>query len=267
VETKNGEWVAVFLACQPYRDNFYNTGRQTFFNTVDWSGEWPIILEKGKAIPEEVQSPLTAETGKTSFSDYSGNWRDDFEEETLKMEWNFIRTPAAKWYTLEKGKLLINARKVNIAEVGNPSFIGRRMQFMNTQFTTSLKLEKDKLMEAGIVAFQNEKFFYKLTMIQEAEKSYLLVTSADKEYVKTEIEKYKPGKEIFLRMRIVGGDLICEYSLNSKTWIQAGEPLDATLLSTRVAGGFVGTYLGLYTYSQEQAIAEFDWAEHLKITY
>ena len=47
VQTPGGDWVSVFLACQPYSENYFNTGRQTFFLPVDWSGEWPVILEKG----------------------------------------------------------------------------------------------------------------------------------------------------------------------------------------------------------------------------
>ena len=121
VETPNGDWVAVFLACQPYSDNHYNTGRQTFFHPVDWSGEWPVILEKGKVIPEETTSPLKPEAGKISFYEYSANWKDDFEEETLKLEWNFIRTPAEKWYELKDKSLIITARPVSISEIGRAS--------------------------------------------------------------------------------------------------------------------------------------------------
>lgn len=264
VQTKNGEWVSVFLACQPYTADYYNTGRQTFFHPVDWSGEWPIILEKGKVIPEETNSPITAEEGKTSFYEYSANWKDDFEEDVLKPEWNFIRTPTEKWYELKKGELIVNARPVRISDVGNPSFIGRRMQFANSEFTASLKLEKGKEMEAGIVAFQNEKFYYKLVIHQTADKSYLIIASATVEIFKSEIEKYKPGKEILLRIKVMGGELFCEYSLNNKIWNQAGEVIDGKILSTKVAGGFVGTYFGLYTTAQLPAVATFDWASHFK---
>ena len=91
------------------------------------------------------------------------------------------------------------------------------------------------------------------------------MASADKEFVQTEIEKYKPGKEIYLRMKVQGNKVVCEYSLNNKTWTQAGEVLDSTILSTRVAGGFVGTYFGLYAYANSPAVTEFDWASHIRI--
>ena len=59
--------------------------------------------------------------------------------------------------------------------------------------------------------------------------------------------------------------VFCEYSLNNKTWIPSGLTLDGKLLSTKVAGGYVGAYFGLYAYSKSPAIATFDWAEHLKV--
>jgi xylan 1,4-beta-xylosidase len=257
--------VAVFLACQPYSDNHYNTGRQTFFHPVDWSGEWPVILEKGKVIPEETTSPLKAEAGKVSFYESSANWRDDFEEETLKMEWNFIRTPAEKWYELKDKSLMIQARPVSISEIGNPSFIGRRLQFANSHFTVALALEKEKDMEAGIVVFQNEKFYFKMVVQQVADSSFLVVSSAAETIYKTQLPKYKPGNDIFLRFKSMESIVFCEYSLNNKTWIPLGLTLDGKMLSTKVAGGFVGAYFGLYATAKSPAIATFDWVEHLLV--
>jgi len=265
VETQNGDWASVFLGCQPYEGEYFNTGRQTFFHPVDWSSGWPVILEKGKVIPEETTSPLKAEAGKISFYESSANWRDDFEEVALKMEWNFIRTPAEKWYELKDKSLMIQARPVSISEVGNPSFIGRRLQFAKTHFTAALALEKDKEMEAGIVVFQNEKFYYKMVVQQVADSSFLVVSSATETIYKTPLPKYKPGNDIFLRFKSMENIVFCEYSLNNKTWIPSGLTLDGKLLSTKVAGGYVGAYFGLYAYSKSPAIATFDWAEHLKI--
>ncbi len=265
VETQNGDWASVFLGCQPYSGEYFNTGRQTFFHPVDWSTGWPVILEKGKVIPEETTSPLKAEAGKISFYESSANWRDDFEEVALKLEWNFIRTPAEKWYELKDKSLIIQARPVSISEVGNPSFIGRRLQFAKTHFTAALALEKDKEMEAGIVMFQNEKFYYKMVVQQVADSSFLLVSSATETIYKTPLPKYKPGNDIFLRFKSMESIVFCEYSLNNKTWIPLGITLDGKLLSTKVAGGFVGAYFGLYAWAKSTAVATFGWAEHLKV--
>jgi alpha-N-arabinofuranosidase len=260
VQTPDGDWVAVFLGCQPYEADFFNTGRQTFMQNVDWSGEWPVILEKGKAVPSQVSLPPKADEGKVTFRDNSANWKDDFNQPELNFEWNFIRTLQEKWYALKDNALLIQARPISISEVGNPSFIGRRLQFANSEFTASLKLEKGKEMEAGIVAFQNEKFFYKLVIQQIAGKNFLTLASAAKEFEKVELKGYKTGKQIYLRMKALEAEFVCEYSLNNKIWTQIGSVLDGKQLSTKVSGGYVGAYFGLYAFAKTPAIASFDWA-------
>ncbi len=265
VQTPNGDWVAVFLGCQPYKGEFFNTGRQTFIQNVDWSGEWPIILEKGKAVPYQVSLPLKAEEGKVTFRDNSANWKDDFNQPELKFEWNFIRTPQEKWYELKDNSLMIKARPISISEVGNPSFIGRRLQFANSEFTASLKLEKGKEMEAGIVAFQNEKFYYKLVIQQVSGQYFLSVSSAKEDFIKTELQNFKVGKLVFLRMNILQDKFNCEYSLNNKTWKAIGSDLDGKQLSTKVSGGYIGAYFGLYAYAKLPATAIFDWTTYKKL--
>lgn len=271
VETPNGDWVAVFLACQPYSGNLYNTGRQTFFNRVDWSGDWPIILEKGKAVPETVNSPINAQsTGKT-FAESSESWLEDFSGQKLKMDWNFIRTPKSNWYRLFMKNLLLNARPVSISENGNPSFIGRRLQHTNAEMTTSVKLEKGKDVEAGLVAFQNEHAYYSFLIQEKSGKYYLKFESANPDSTQNvkpelkELAKYNPEKFVLLKMKITGGQLECMYSMNAVDWISFGGKRNAENLSTAKAGGFVGAYLGLYAYAKDKAVAYFDWVTYHKL--
>jgi xylan 1,4-beta-xylosidase len=271
VQTPGGDWVAVYLGCQPYEGEFFNTGRQTFIQNVDWSGEWPIILEKGKAVPYQVTLPLKADEGKISFREHSAHWKDEFNEPELKLEWNFIRTPQEKWYSIDNGILTINARPISIDEVGNPSFIGRRLQHANAEFSTSLRMQTEKgngrrnEMEAGIVAFQNEKFFYKMVVEQQENKHFIIVSSDKQEFFKTEIPSYKAGQKVYLKMQMLANKFQCAYSLDEKKWQSVGGELDGKHLSTKVAGGYIGAYFGLYSYAKSPAKAMFDWAEYKEI--
>ncbi len=271
VQTPDGEWVAVYLGCQPYEGEFFNTGRQTFIQNVDWSGEWPIILEKGKAVPYNVSLPLKADEGKISFREHSSGWKDDFNEPELRMEWNFIRTPKEKWYNINNGSLIINASPISIDEVGNPAFIGRRLQHANAEFSTSVSMQTEKEngrrneMEAGIVAFQNEKFFYKIVVEQQDNKHFIIVSSDKQEFFKTELPSYKAGQKVYLKMQILADKFQCAYSLDEKKWQFVGGELDGRHLSTKVAGGYIGAYFGLYSYAKSPAKAMFDWAEYKEI--
>ena len=51
VQGPKGDWWAVFLACRPYQDDFYNTGRDTYLLPVTWKDGWPTILESGRVVP------------------------------------------------------------------------------------------------------------------------------------------------------------------------------------------------------------------------
>lgn len=271
VETPNGDWVAVFLACQPYSGNLYNTGRQTFMNLVDWSGDWPIILEKGKAVPKTVASPINALTSTKTFAEESESWLEDFAGPKLKLEWNFIRTPQSLWYRLFLKNLLLTARPVHLSEKGNPSFIGRRLQHENAVMTTSVKLEKGKDLEAGLVAFQNDQHYYSFLLQEEKDKYYLTFkpSSPDPQQKasaeKMELKDYDPEKFVLLKLEIAGGELECSYCLDGVVWNSYGGKRSAEYLSTAKAGGFVGAYLGLYAFAQSPAIAYFDWVTYKKM--
>ncbi|SNR77967.1 alpha-N-arabinofuranosidase [Lutibacter agarilyticus] len=272
VETPNGDWVAIFLACQPYEDGHFNTGRQTFILPVDWKkGKWPMILKKGKTVPSEVSLPLSPNKDLVSFSDYSMDWKDDFDNPKLNFEWNFIRTPKEKWYDIQNGKLIINARPISIAEVGNPSFIGRRLQHFKAEFSTKVSLSegegkyKGRTMEAGIVAFQNEEFFYKMVLERKDSNYFLKISSATEEFESIQLKDFKPSQSVFLKMKTIENEFYAFYSLDETNWKPIGGKLDAKLLSTKTAGGYIGAYFGLYSYAKSPQKAVFDWATYKEL--
>jgi alpha-N-arabinofuranosidase len=176
-----------------------------------------------------------------------------------------IRTPKEKWYELTDNSLIIDARPTSISEAGNPSFIGRRLQHSNAEMTIAVKLEDSKEMEAGLVAFQNEKFYYKLVILQSSGKYFLSVSSSLNELLKIELEGFKAGNQVFFKMIALGNEFKCEYSLDNVKWLPCGETLDGKILSTKIAGGFVGAYFGLYAFADSSAKATFDWATYKKI--
>jgi alpha-N-arabinofuranosidase len=53
-------------------------------------------------------------------------------------------------------------------------------------------------------------------------------------------------KQIYLKLDIDGGVLGASYAVRKDQWKSLATSVDATFLSTRLAGGFVGTVIGLY---------------------
>lgn len=163
----------------------------------------------------------------------------------------------------------MQARNVKITDKGNPSFIGRRLQHINAEMTIALRLEKDKDLEAGLVAFQDEKHFFRL-MVEAKNNRYYLTFSSPRLYgdmdtpINKEITEFDPHDFIYLRMVVSGNTLDSFYSLDNMNWklFTSG---DAKRLSTAVVGGFTGTLFGLYAFAQLPATAWFDWASYREL--
>ena len=70
------------------------------------------------------------------------------------------------------------------------------------------------------------------------------------------------GREVYLRVHVREGEFDCQYSLDNQEWSAIGGAMDGRHLSTKVAGGYVGAYLGLYAFAEAPARATFTWAEY-----
>ncbi len=255
VETQNGEWWAVFLGCTPYEKDYYNTGRQTFLLPVTWINGWPSILTCDNHIPYSHIKP-TLPNQSEDIMPINGNFtfRDEFTDTSLALIYNMIRTPHEKWYRMESNKLLIKARNVAIYDTSlQPSFIGRRQQHNYCSASVVLQFNPQNSGDkAGIVAFQNEKHYYfmgltlkeeGLSVILEKGGSFHPVELAG---IAIDLEK---DAALYLKTEVRGKYYNFYYALQPDDWKLLKEDVDGTILSTHVAGGFVGTYFGMYAYT------------------
>ena len=260
VELPNGDWWSVFLGCRPYEGDLYNIGRETFMMPVEWKNDWPEIVGGNEPIPMVHKRP-NLPLSKEKTESLNGNFvsKDDFDSNKLDFKWSFIRTPKEKWYELINGKLLIKPRSESIHTETNFSFIGRRQQHL--KFEASVKFEfnpKDNLQAAGLTAFQNEKHYFLIgkRLNSDNKLEVFVERTADKiNNGKSEIiakkELFDSDKPLFVKIE-GNARLYRFYYKNSQNadWILLIKDVDGSILSTKEAGGFVGTYLGMYTSSE-----------------
>ncbi|NLP57514.1 glycoside hydrolase family 43 protein [Lutibacter sp. B1] len=260
VELPNGDWWAVFLGCRPYGDDLYNIGRETFLMPVAWKNGWPTIVDGNKPLPFKNKRPNLA-ISTENIAPLTGNYiyKDDFNLDKLDYKWNFIRTPLEKWYELKEGKLLIKPRKETIHTETNFSFIGRRQQHLNFEASTKLTFHlKDTTETAGLVAFQNEKQYLFIGKRLNSEGK----TEVFLEKAELKVNKGNPiiianqnidvnSDDLYLRIdgKTRYFDFYYKTSENDE-WKLLAKDIDASLLSTKEAKGFVGTYLAMYTSSK-----------------
>ncbi len=270
VETQNGEWFAVFLACQPYEGNYFNTGRQTFMLPVTWTDGWPRILQPNTPVPLTVKKP-NLPTGKAASVATTGAiaYVDHFDSEKLAFRWIGIRRPDTTWHAINPaGKLLyLEPRRDRISVQGNPSYLGVRQQ--NNMFECAVTLKAQPKTEdctAGLAAFQNETHYYAINV--KAEGGKLVQVSAEKAAdnaggrrfggaqqqqptpVPALAAKALPENTTSIELKIAGDGAVMRlfYRAGGGEYVQLGGDLESSFLSTDIAGGFQGVTLGLFTY-------------------
>jgi xylan 1,4-beta-xylosidase len=252
VETQKGEWWAVFLGCEPYKDDFYNTGRETFLLPVKWVDEWPVILDANKTVPRVVKRPmLPIQDASTQPMTGPFPWTADFKGKRLPYSLNTLRTPTSRWWSTdeEKSALFLEPRAENLDSKRDPSLIGRRQQHANFSSSVEVRFrESDQPSDAGMVAMQNEthSFFLGMRFSPQGERTVFLERRNDDVAEVGSVRLPAGAHGVTLRIAGAGARYRFYYRVATGDWMHVGNEQGGTILSTKKAGGFVGTYIGLF---------------------
>lgn len=263
VETQTGEWWMVLLAMRPYGGYFYNLGRETFLLPLRWEDGWPIASPGSGRIEAAYPAPNLPEH----------RWPappacDHFETPVLALHWNFLRTPEEEFWSLQErpGYLRLRLRPPRLSELANPSFVGRRQQHIHFLAQTALEFSPQNENEcAGLALIQNNDFHFCFVVTRrETLLVRLIRRAAGVEEVLAE-RVIAPGR-VYLRVEAHEQDYNFSVANALDNWLTVAEHVDGRILSTPVAGGFVGAYLAMYASSNGQPSAnhaDFDWFEYL----
>lgn len=263
VQTQNGDWYAVMLGVRPV--NGYNMlGRETFLTPVSFQGEQPIfnpgigrvlMEDKFPNLPESPVALLPA--------------RDDFDTDSLRFCWNFLRTPFERWYELKNSRLYINLRPQKATELVNPSLIARRVEDHRFKAITSMNFKPSSVNEeAGMIIMQNDRFQYRLVLVGKGktpQELRLILVKDGKEEILARVP-YKIN-EVVLAVQGDGLKYSFLYGTSEDQLEFLGKDVDATVCSTNVAKGFIGPFVGMYASSNGKVSknkAAFDWFSYSK---
>ncbi|MBD2756306.1 glycoside hydrolase family 43 protein [Spirosoma validum] len=270
VEGPDGKWYSIFLAVRPYEGDYYNTGRETFIAPLTWKDDWPMIEHGEKAIAYSY--PVNyKEVKQKGALPQSGNFAYTISlDKELDPSLLFMRTHDKSWYSLsKKDGLTLKLKPETVMELGNPAFIGKRQQHLNSTAETELmftpKSDKEK---AGLVILQDEGHFYFLCKSKSQDKDVLqLYKSVPKEKTMellTEVPLDAKAGKVGLRITSQGDSYSFQYSTDSKNWTLLKDKVDGKFLSTKVSGGFIGCVYGLYATSSGEASTNSASFQYLK---
>ena len=283
VQTQEGERYMALLGIRPYEREIedyeryqprkwirtpdrnknaqFNLGREVFLVPIAWDYDgWPLVDNHNGMVNLEERRP---ELPYFRPPHHSGV--DNFEEKVLDMIWCMRRPVQNPFYslTVRPGYLRMELSHVRLEDMDTPAMLVRRQQHYN--FQAALAMEFEPLRdgeEAGLVLTQNERFSFLL--VKEMKKGrvmlncYRLVNGV-RELLRS--VETGPGR-LYLTVEGTEGSYDFYYGMRErqKTALALGE--DGSILSTLVADGFVGTYLGMYASAGHKAShnhADFDW--------
>lgn len=257
VQTPDGEWWSVFLATRNYGPDLYNIGRETYLLPVTWKDGWPVILEQGKTVPFLLDRPNLPPSPRPAVplsGDYA--YTDEFKASKLGLGWMSVRIPAAARYALEHGDLVLKGSAEAIGDINNtPSFVGRKQAHAVAAVSTKLRYKAERAGDrAGLVAMQSDDAYLFLGVQWRDGRQEVALSirknaqdpQGGRVIASVPLPEAAGNKPVYLKLCVDAGTLSAAYAVRKDEWKSLSAGHDATFLSTKLAGGFVGTVIGLY---------------------
>ncbi len=250
IQTKEGDWWAVFLACRPINNQFENLGRETFMMPVKWSEDgFPYMTQGDDLIPMILSRQGVTREANTTFGNFERN--DHFNASKLGIEWITLRAPATDLYSLTEnaGYLTLKCTNIQASEKKTPAFVARRIQHHKFECVTKMYFDPaDEKDQAGILLYKDDAHQYFLSINDSKEQRTVSLeknsaTGSESFAKETISDKKEP-----VMLKVISNGLYFDfyYATEDDKWKMLCGNIDAGYLSTAQAGGFTGTTIGLY---------------------
>jgi len=292
LELADGRWYMVALGIRSEIDTYSNMGRETHLIPVTWEKEpfkwkydniekeWSDLpdrerFEKLRRVNYEwpVCSPLTGRVERSfplpfpaSPQANKQSFRDNFDSETLNLEWNFRRVPKEGTYLINNkdGYLRLFPSKNVIENRKSCSLLGIRQ--IETDFEFSVKMLYNPSIpevQAGVSLFQKDDNYLTFTIEKNGEQ-YIILKLISKErkmepvvVQQTFLKSYNDS--IIFKVFSKNKSYKYYYSLDNGTSFDFFAETSSNLLLSK---GYTGAYMGIYSTSNgknTEEYVDFDW--------
>lgn len=286
VELKDSSWYMVCLASRLVGGYHKPLGRETFLTPVTWEDGWPVVSYGTGKVEMEYPSPNLGECIFTN-----GRETDNFEDDKLSMEWNYLGTPYTEFVKVQNQKLHIKMLAKNmvpeefegkkfdffdhIPKIGKTKesmpFIGKRIQSFSFLAETLVEMKPSGSESAGIAILQNNANQIRLEGMENDTKT---ITFSVKKVQyglcdgRMHYDVREEGNITIPRTLTYGLKVKATENQYSFAIVEEGKEyevarnVDGGFLGSESAGGFVGAYIGLFatgngTSSENEAIFHY----------
>jgi xylan 1,4-beta-xylosidase len=220
----SGNWWMVFHG---YENGYYNMGRQTLLQPIEWSDDGWYKTPEGIKTDEPIKRPA----GHVSVKIFSLN--DNFAGNTLKPQWKFFGE-------YDTGRFEVTANGLMI--LGKGEWVGDCSPLTcipsHHSYSVQVELTIEGESTGGLVLFYNDRAYSGIL----ADKENILANLRGWQFP---TEKRVIQRHVFLRLKNVKGTVDMFYSTDGEKWNKIESSVEVSALHHNVLGGFLGLRIGL----------------------
>lgn len=270
VELADGRWYAVALGIRNDIERGSNMGRESHLIPVIWEQEpyhwksekltWPVFAPLTGRVERDNPMPFA-----TTFQRQQDTFIDEFNEDSLKLDWNFRRVPKEGVFSLTErpGFLRLYTDPAIPENRGRASLMGIRQTETDFEFNAAMEFDSESPgAEAGIALFQKDDSYLVFTVQSQSQGYDLTRHIRSTGSTQSDVIERIPLKEYQgrIRLRIDSRNGLYElgYSLDGGlSW----RPFTTIPGNQFISRGYTGAYLGVFATSRGhdmRAFADFD---------
>lgn len=297
VETQDGEWYAVHLCGRASKDRNpketerfagdrrYVLGRETAIQKMRWTEDgWLVLADGGNTPKDEVEPPACVkrqfdEKPLTEKSQSLVFERDDFDEDSLDLEYQSLRIPMDGYYlslSERPGWLRMYGRS-GLSSRFSQTLIARRMTEYNMDAEICLDFEPEvfKQMAGMILMYDTENYLYlHISHDEDIGKCITLLKGENNRYeYLTDYIPLEKGRDVIMRLTVRDTEAQFFYGYkesigyksigHTEALQKAGTAVNISFLSDEACreGWFTGTMIGICCQDLTGfgRYADFDW--------
>jgi len=219
VQTQNGDWWIYYLLGRPNQGRYTTVGRESGLDPVTWTEDGWFIINEGKGPSERQIAPDLKECV------FERNLKDNFEEEKLNLEWEFVRNPdyGSCSLTERPGFFRIWTRDGKLDEIRAKNTLVRREQELSYEAETKLEFHPTKDGEqAGLTCYYSTATYARFSLCYEGGRKLQLVINRNHgEELMAEVPNIRESA-VYLKVIVDKLTRSFYYSYNGNNWVLAG---------------------------------------------
>ncbi len=271
VDASDGGWWAVLLATRTEGGRETLLGRETHLVPVVWQDSRPVFAPGAGRVLPVVSGDGIPDADPTPAADI-----DDFDDPTLGLAWNLVRTHDAPRFSLtaRPGWLRLPLLAATLEDAASPAFVARRLQHTRASLRGLIEFQPARAGDEAGIALRHTDDAHLTLVIAAGERddrdpegvpSRRVVARMRDEGVTRELASHPlpSSGPVELELRVDGLAATASWSVDGR-WTALAEA-DLSGMRAEVRGSFVGTWWGAYATGSgapSDAVADVDRLEY-----